>query len=222
MPEKTQHSAVASAADVEALIAENERLQALSAELERELVARTNELIAANEELRRLAISDTLTGMHNRRHFCERAAGDLRRWRRHRQPMSLVVIDIDDLQLINEDFGHWAGDDVLVAIGQIVHDAVRTTDLVARIGADEFAILLYDTGADGARELSERLREAIEASWISTRTQQVRVTVSVGVAVMEDTIASVEQLLAYAQVGLDAARSGAGNRIVTHLQAVGA
>ncbi|MDJ0896553.1 MAG: GGDEF domain-containing protein [Alphaproteobacteria bacterium] len=222
MPKKTRREAETHAVEVKELIAETERLQALNADLERELVARTNELIAANEELRRLAISDTLTGMHNRRHFCERAAGDLRRWRRHRQPMALVVLDIDDLRLINEDFGHWAGDDVLVAIGQTIHDAVRTTDLVARIGADEFAILLYDTGADGARELSERLREAIEASWISTRTQQVRVTVSVGVAVMEDAIASVEQLLAYAQVGLDAARSGAGNRIVTHLQVVGA
>lgn len=154
----------------------------LNDDLEGQVKARTQELAEANEKLYLLAITDPLTGLHNRRHFFELANLEIAAAQRYERPLSVMMVDLDHFKQVNDQFGHLAGDQVLKAFAKRTLDCVREVDVVGRYGGEEFALLLPDTALLAAVEMGERLRLAISSTPIQTEDADVPVTVSVGVA----------------------------------------
>jgi len=133
--------------------------------------------------LERMAITDGLTHLHNRRYFQVRLEEEIRRARRYAVPVSLILLDIDHFKRVNDEMGHAAGDAVLVQLAGTLRAGVRETEIVARYGGEEFAILLPQTGCSDALVAAERLRGAVEAMTVQTAEGRcVRITISAGVA----------------------------------------
>ncbi len=139
------------------------------------------ELQKANEKLRELATRDGLTGLHNHRHFQEVMVNEIGRSVRYKKPLTLLLLDIDHFKRVNDEYGHPAGDKVLVTVSDIMRGAVRESDLVARYGGEEFSILLPETNLNGGTILAERLRRAIEGTAIDVEGHMVKVTISIGI-----------------------------------------
>jgi diguanylate cyclase (GGDEF)-like protein len=149
-----------------------------------ELKQRNDELQRANEVLEQLSITDGLTKLHNHRFFQEFLTREIKRVSRTREPLSMLIIDIDDFKRLNDRLGHAAGDELLVRIARILNDSIRETDFVARYGGEEFVVVAPDTDLHGAVALAEKIRTAIaESSFILDGSLQLtKMTVSVGVA----------------------------------------
>jgi diguanylate cyclase (GGDEF)-like protein len=130
------------------------------------------------------AALDPLTGTFNRRHFHIRLDEELQRARRHAVPVALLMVDIDDFKIVNDSFGHLAGDTIIKDVADILRRSVRVFDICARFGGEEFAIIMPGSGAESAVKVGERIRERIELHRpIDPVLAPVRVTVSVGLAV---------------------------------------
>ncbi len=170
---------------------------------------------AAEEELQRLATTDALTGLANRRSFGERAAQEIGRARRYKRPLALIMADIDHFKQINDTFGHGAGDTVLVkAAGVLEHTLRSSGDLAARLGGEEFAVLLPECDRKGAALLAERLRIAIAAMRISCNGQEIQVRCSFGVSEWHPAEDAVEAALQRADAALYAAKNSGRDRVV--------
>jgi diguanylate cyclase (GGDEF)-like protein len=162
-----------------------------------------------------LSNQDPLTGLQNWRVLQDRIRDELARVRRYRQPLSLLLLDLDGLKRINDVHGHAAGTAALLRLGDALRRGAREVDTAARWGGDEFALLAPSTSLEAAVELGERLRAQAEAS--ADESGQVRFTVSVGVASVEppvDDIARVaQQLWADADAALYEAKGHGRNRV---------
>lgn len=123
-----------------------------------EQVQRTTQLQTQAEEFYRLAVEDSLTGLHNRRFADERIATEVARSQRHGQPFTVVSLDLDDFKQINDLYGHSAGDTVLREFGERLRKAIRTSDMAARMGGDEFVVLMLECPPEHARHLINRLQ----------------------------------------------------------------
>ena len=134
-------------------------------------------------QMSRLALTDKLTGLPNRRHLEEALERQTAKSRRDGRAYSVAIIDIDYFKEINDSYGHETGDLVLEGLSEIFRNVFRKSDLVARLGGDEFAIMLPDTGIDGAAQLLERLRSEVQHHGHSrAHLQRHQVTVSIGLA----------------------------------------
>jgi diguanylate cyclase (GGDEF)-like protein len=142
----------------------------------------TAQLSRANEELSRLAGTDSLTSLANRRTFEEAMARDISRSQRTGEPMCVIVMDVDHFKSVNDTHGHAAGDYVLTMIGEVLRGALRTGDLPARWGGEEFIALLPNCPIDGGVVIAERIRKSLEQREMSTQGKNFRVTASLGVA----------------------------------------
>ena len=167
----------------------------------------------AAEEARHAAVCDHLTGIGNRRAFFDAAEIEIRRWRRLPRPLSLVLVDADHFKKINDTHGHAVGDAVLRHIARLMGATFRQVDVVARIGGEEFAVLLPSADLASAQRVAERLRAALEAQPAPTDAGLVGCTVSIGIATMHDGTASVEALLKRADEALYAAKHSGRNRV---------
>jgi two-component system cell cycle response regulator len=128
------------------------------------------------------AFTDHLTGAANRRRFEQQLYLELERTARYGHPFCLLLVDIDDFKKINDEFGHEAGDKVIQRLAQILQEGIRTPDLAARIGGDEFALLLVETNATRGFEVADRLRQTIKATDFSTvGSKTIRITASFGI-----------------------------------------
>jgi diguanylate cyclase (GGDEF)-like protein len=184
---------------------------------ERELLEVTSRLQRLNDELRRLAILDELTGIPNRRYFNLLLAQEWSRAAREVQPLSLVLIDVDAFKGYNDRYGHPAGDACLARIAQALHALTRRPgDAVARIGGEEFAVLLVHTAGHGAGVVAETLRSAVEGLGLEhAGSGYGRVTISLGVAsTIPDRGSRPERLLAAADRALYEAKAAGRNRVV--------
>lgn len=188
-------------------------LRARQAELERQIADRTTDLRAANERLFELATIDPLTGCANRRHFVERANDLIALSRRLEAPISLAIMDLDEFKLVNDTYGHPAGDEVLRMIGRTSRIHIRGTDLLGRIGGEEFALLMPNTDTEGAAHFAERLRDAIGAEAADVEGTILRITVSLGLAEIRPG-ESYDQLYARADAALYAAKEAGRDRVV--------
>jgi diguanylate cyclase (GGDEF)-like protein len=139
-----------------------------------------------------LARIDYLTGVKNARSFYEQADVELRRARRHRRPISVAYIDVDDFKALNDRFGHNEGDSALRAIGAALLRSVRATDVVGRMGGDEFAILLPEAGKDEAISIGKRLHELLS---IELKGNGWPITLSMGVVTCMTTPSEVTKLM---------------------------
>jgi two-component system cell cycle response regulator len=160
------------------------------------------------------ALYDPLTGACNKRHFLHRLKSEVAYATRHRACLALLMLDIDHFKRINDNHGHPTGDRVLATLGQIVTGTLRTEDLFARFGGEEFAILCRGATADNALALAERLRARIEACAFEHHGRRIPVTISVGVAAWYDQPDSATQLIAGADEALYKAKGGGRNRVV--------
>lgn len=165
------------------------------------------------QALQRLATLDALTGAWNRRAFLERAEHERLRHQRSGHPTMIVMLDIDHFKRINDTWGHAAGDVVLCEFVQRIQAGLRVTDLLGRLGGEEFALLLTDTDAAGADELTERLRAAIANPPMHSGSDAIQVTVSAGIAALQADDHSIEAALARADEALYRAKSAGRNRI---------
>jgi diguanylate cyclase (GGDEF)-like protein/PAS domain S-box-containing protein len=166
----------------------------------------------AHEALRRSVDCDHLTGLANRRAFFEAAELELQRWRRFPRPLSVVMIDADHFKAVNDRHGHAAGDAVLRHLAAGLGATFRAMDVVARVGGEEFLVLLPGTSADGALAVARRLCTAIEAQAVEVDGTTVRYTVSAGVAAMDDGIDGLDALIQRADAALYAAKAAGRNR----------
>lgn len=144
--------------------------------------AQRQELARVNGELEHLAFHDALTGLPNRRLFDRTVRAESAAARRRGTPTSLIVVDLDHFKELNDTHGHPVGDEVLRQCGALLAGGVRISDTVARLGGEEFILLLPDTPVDGAAVLAEKLRGWIEATAFATESGTVRMTASFGVA----------------------------------------
>jgi diguanylate cyclase (GGDEF)-like protein len=165
---------------------------------------------AAHEAVRRLSVTDELTGVYNGRHFRARLHEEIERAKRGGRPLSLLVIDSDSLKDVNDRFGHEAGNRHLVAIAQAVQAHVRTSDVVARFGGDEFLVLQPDATPEAAALVAERIRVAVAAATVvAADGAHVGGTVSIGVAGYPRSASEEDSLFRSADAALyDAKRHG--------------
>lgn len=166
------------------------------------------------EESRFMATTDTLTGLLNRRAFMDATGRELARSRRYSDKLSAVLLDVDHFKQINDRRGHATGDAVLATVGQLLTNALRSCDIVARWGGEEFVLLLPSTSLEGAEQVAERIREQLASARIQDSTGDlVPVTASFGVATYGDG-ETLEQLVDRADRAMYRAKSGGRNRVV--------
>lgn len=139
------------------------------------------ELEQANQKLAQLASTDPLTGLFNRRSFDEQLVLQIRLMKRMRRPLSLLLIDVDDFKQYNDKYGHLAGDQALKTMAGIFAQNMRTSDIIARFGGEEFVAILPDTTGAASLQLAERLRLAVhDYPWVEDN-----LTISLGAATLE-------------------------------------
>jgi diguanylate cyclase (GGDEF)-like protein/PAS domain S-box-containing protein len=168
----------------------------------------------ASENLRKATSRDHLTGIANRRAFFDAAELEVVRWHRAPRPLSMILFDADAFKAVNDTFGHPAGDAVLRHFAAALTASFREVDVVARLGGEEFAVLLPSTDGHGAHLVAERFRATIESAVVQVDGAQIRYTVSGGVAAMDDRIAGLDALMKRADEALYAAKAAGRNRIV--------
>lgn len=159
-----------------------ERLGRELEDTERTLARRNQALQKALEEVEALKRQDTLTGLANRRSLDDRIAEEIGRWERYRRPLGLMLMEMDDFGGVNESYGREVGDELLRHVATVITHSVRTTDVAARYGGLEFAILLPETNEMGALIVAERLRMELEGQFILPMTRPL--TASFGVAML--------------------------------------
>jgi diguanylate cyclase (GGDEF)-like protein len=172
-----------------------------------------------NEQLDRLAKADPLTGCANRRHFQERLQAELDRTGRYGHECSLLLIDIDFFKQVNDRHGHAAGDEVLRHLVRIVQEQLRTEDELGRMGGEEFAVLLPETGQANAVVVAERIRHTIETTPSRFQGAQIPLTASVGVASWNPPSEPADALLQRADVAMYEAKKAGRNRVAVALAA---
>lgn len=191
-----------------------ERLQKYTGGLEAAVQERTADLEEANEELKRLATTDGLTGLRNHRFFQEALKLEVKKSQRHSRPVTICMVDVDHFKHFNDTHGHPAGDEVLRTLATTLEQRLRTTDIVARYGGEEFSLILLDTDpADGEKTANELVQVIRETNFDGEGTQPMgRVTISVGVATFPDDADSPAELLSRADAALYASKHSGRDR----------
>lgn len=172
---------------------------------------RNSELI---RELEQQLKTDGLTGLKNRDHFITTARNELERHARYQQPVALLMVDIDHFKQINDTYGHLAGDEVLKAVSSVFVDMVRTSDCLARLGGEEFAVLMPQTALDAAMAAAERLRMAVAKVRCPLDEDVVAPTVSVGIAIAPDGNETLSSLMRRSDLAMYDAKGRGRNCVV--------
>lgn len=165
-------------AELEARVRSMLRIKALQDEVQR----RERDLAAANEELRRMAVTDALTGLFNRRHLEERLREMFEHSERLHEPLAVVMFDLDHFKAVNDEYGHQAGDAVLRQLAALLRDSVREIDRIGRYGGEEFMAILPGTVLDAAVTFAERARQQVASHQFRYEGGLLRRTLSCGVA----------------------------------------
>ncbi len=180
-------------------------------------VSSSIENIALHELVSEQAVTDELTGLANNRGFRELIAKEATRAERFGHVLSLIMLDIDDFKQINDTYGHLQGDKVLRMVGRVLKDESRGVDEPARYGGEEFAVVLPETGIEGALDLAERVRARIESEQVPRAggAGTVSVTASVGAASMHGSASGAEALIAAADAALYEAKRAGKNQVAS-------
>jgi diguanylate cyclase (GGDEF)-like protein/PAS domain S-box-containing protein len=176
------------------------------------IVQDITEKVNAQQELERLASTDSLTSLHNRQHLMRKLAAELRRSRRYSSPLSMLILDLDHFKRVNDTFGHLAGDSVLREVASRITGALRESDFAGRYGGEEFCVVLPETPLAGAVRIAERLLNRIMNPPVQCGPEgEVEVTCSIGAA--EAASDNVEELLGRADEMLYEAKRNGRNRV---------
>lgn len=166
------------------------------------------------QRLEQLAAIDQVTGLYNHRMYESILKGEIIRARRYGRPVSVFMLDIDHFKRVNDDYGHVVGDRVLERLGLLLKESVRIENSVCRYGGEEFSIIVPERGAIAASEMAEQLRETIEQTYFDIGdSQNIKITVSIGVATFPESASSVVELTKAADTALYAAKAEGRNRV---------
>ncbi len=181
-----------------------------------ELIARTKthiELKQTKEKLLRMAITDELTGLVNRRYFMGRLLHEYERIRRYESVFTLLMIDLDHFKNVNDSFGHQAGDVILRTVSDTMKLSLRLSDIIGRIGGEEFAVILPETELGPGMIIGDRLRKRAEALEIPHKECKIRMTISIGASQSSKDDLSIDEVLQRADLALYRAKENGRNRI---------
>lgn len=199
-----------------------ERLNAAVLSLNDELAQTHRDLVKANNHLKRkeaeithLMLTDTLTDMPNRRHFEQVVEREMKHVHRHHAPLCFALADIDHFKIVNDTYGHDAGDAVLQEVAVCIKENLRDTDFAARWGGEEFAVMLVNSDTDKAASVVDRLRRAIEDTHVNAIDRNV--TISIGLAQFQD-YDSLESVLKRADEFLYQSKKDGRNRVTTECE----
>ncbi|MDX8396160.1 MAG: diguanylate cyclase [Mariprofundaceae bacterium] len=168
-------------------------------------------------KLEKMATTDALTGLYNRGYFNTKIDQEFKRAQRYKSELSLMIMDLDHFKSVNDDYGHPAGDAVLIACAQILTQSVRDIDIVARYGGEEFVIIMPETAIESAQVIAERIRQAIETMRVSFEEHIIHRTTSIGLVSLSHSDAETpDSLLIMADSALYKAKESGRNQIVLH------
>ena len=181
----------------------------------REELASINETLREkNVELHEISITDSLTGLYNRKHLMETLDKEVSRSQRHSHSFSLLVIDIDHFKKYNDTYGHLAGDEVLSRLASVFQKSIRSSDYAARYGGEEFIIMLPEIGPEQGVEAAERIRHKVAEEIFSGEGESIKVTISVGVASYPENGEDAESVIRNADAALYEAKELGRNRVI--------
>lgn len=170
-------------------------------------------LYRQTEKLQKLSITDPLTGIYNRRYLNRRLSEEITRYNRYKHPFSFMMLDLDKFKEYNDTFGHVAGDNLIRKLAHTMEKSLRTIDIAARFGGDEFVTIFPQTPKVDAIQISNRLKEQIERS-LSEHNVEMPLSISVGLATFPDDASSIMELIEKTDQALYLAKKGGGNRVV--------
>jgi len=171
------------------------------------------DLIIANESLTHSSLTDGLTQLYNRNFLDTRLTQEFSKSKRYNNELCVMMLDIDYFKKVNDTYGHPIGDEVLKKVSNILKDSLRSSDLVARYGGEEFCVLMPHSHTKEAKKLAERLREKIQTTQVSESHQELRVTISIGLADFNKDLESEKNLLTNADKALYRAKENGRNRV---------
>jgi diguanylate cyclase (GGDEF)-like protein len=167
------------------------------------------------EKVNQLAITDALTSVHNARYLHDQLSTETESAKRYNTPLTCLMLDIDDFKAVNDKFGHPTGDIILMTLAKVLRQCVRRVDIVGRLGGEEFLVVMPHTSCDIAFPVAERIRQTVECLPFKSGTQDISVTVSIGVACYPASgIADKSDLLKAADDALYEAKRSGKNRTV--------
>jgi diguanylate cyclase (GGDEF)-like protein len=170
-------------------------------------------LYKQTEDLQKLSITDPLTGIYNRRYLNRRLSEEITKYNRYRHPFSFMMLDLDRFKEYNDTYGHISGDNLLKALASIMEKSLRTIDIAARFGGDEFVAIFPQTPKVDAIQITNRLKEKIDKA-LSEYSAEVPLTISIGLATYPDDASSIMELIEKTDQALYLAKKGGGNRVV--------
>ncbi len=165
------------------------------------------------DQMKQMAITDSVTGLFSRRHFSDLGRSEVERALRYDRSLSVLMVDIDHFKRVNDSFGHNAGDQVLQKVAQVCSQALRATDIVGRWGGEEFVIALPEADREGAALIGERIRRMMAETEMHITHQSLRVTISIGVATLRRSGMSLEALIDAADQALYLAKQSGRNQV---------
>jgi len=165
------------------------------------------------EELKKLSITDPLTGIYNRRYLNRRLSEEITRFNRYKHPFSFMMLDLDRFKEYNDTFGHIAGDNLLKVLAQVIEKSLRSIDIAARFGGDEFVAIFPQTTKVAAIQITNRLKGQIDNA-LKKYSSELPLTISMGLATYPDDASSIMELIEKTDQALYLAKKGGGNRIV--------
>lgn len=168
------------------------------------------------EQAHHLSVTDSLTELMNRRQFFEVARTELERSRRYRRSLSAMMIDVDHFKTINDTYGHAVGDLALREVARRIKHSVRSVDVVARYGGEEFIVLMPEIALQEACQVAERVRRSVSDEPIEEDTLEIRVTLSIGVAGIDEQSSNMDILIRYADLALYNAKMSGRNRVESY------
>ena len=168
-----------------------------------------------HEVIYNLTIIDALTSCPNKRFFNEFLDREISRSNRHKRPLSVLMIDLDNFKAVNDSMGHLAGDSALKAMAALIRETIRREELFSRFGGEEFAIILPETKIEQAVILAEKIRSIVENNQFDFESKKFNITVSIGVATTEgDPPVTMDQLIQQSDARLYLAKNSGKNRVV--------
>ena len=185
------------------------------------LVAYITTMLAADirfavDKIKQVSDTDDLTGLYNMRAFSSMLQRAFQQSVRHGHPLSMIMVDSDNLKNVNDSLGHEAGNRLLQHLVRCVRDELRGSDVMARFGGDEFVILLPETNRRGAHELAERIRKSVESSRFDARGNDFNITISLGIASYPDDGGNLEVILDKADKAMYRAKKQGRNRVAAY------
>ena len=167
-----------------------------------------------NIELEKLAATDYLTGLHNRRYFMQRGMDEFKRAIRNNHPLALLMLDIDEFKKVNDTYGHEVGDTTLHQFGVTLKAVLREIDILGRLGGEEFAVLLPNTSLEDAFVLAERIRQTIANTTFEELREALSITTSIGVTALYKNMTGIDDMLRNADTAMYQAKNGGRNRVM--------